>query len=217
MQYHCGFCPGGHSTFFQEGVCGPYFLKCGACELIVASEKGGLWTENSQIWGLVNWKFSNLGACELKISKFGGLTAKIWVRIEAVEAKISKFSQKGACELTHLLGMGPLRTAGEAWKGGLQGCTSPYPLSRSVPPPPPPPGLLQVGVAVKVLCSYLQELTFISVCKNQILLKLQHLVYDSREIDPHIWMLQESLRESILWFSLKVRAWSYSNRSYCMM
>ena len=34
-----------------------------------------------------------------------------------------------------LLEMGPLRVAGEAWKGGLQGCTSPYPLSRSVPPP----------------------------------------------------------------------------------
>ena len=40
-------------------------------------------------------KFPNLGACELKISKFGGLWAKIWVKIEAVEAKISKFSQKG--------------------------------------------------------------------------------------------------------------------------
>ena len=31
--------------------------------------------------------------------------------------------------------MGPLRAAGEAWKGGLQGRTSPYPFSRSVPPP----------------------------------------------------------------------------------
>ena len=57
--------------------------------------KGGLWAENFQIWGLVSWKFPNLGACELKISKFGGLWAKIWVKIEAIEAKISKFSQKG--------------------------------------------------------------------------------------------------------------------------
>ena len=31
--------------------------------------------------------------------------------------------------------MGPLRTRGVAWKGGLQGCTSSYPLSSSVPPP----------------------------------------------------------------------------------
>ena len=38
--------------------------------------------------------------------------------------------------------MGPLRTTGEAWKGGLQGHTSPYPLSRSVPPPPPANDLL---------------------------------------------------------------------------
>ena len=32
----------------------PGFPKCGACELILASEKGGLWTKNFQIWGLVN-------------------------------------------------------------------------------------------------------------------------------------------------------------------
>ena len=35
--------------------------------------------------------------------------------------------------------MGPLRAAGEAWKGGLQGRTSPYPLSSA---PPPPPGVV---------------------------------------------------------------------------
>ena len=29
-----------------------------------------------------------------------------------------------------------------------------------------------------------------------------------RKIDSHIWTLQESLRESILWFSLKVRPWT---------
>ena len=40
-------------------------------------------------------KLPNLGACELKISKFGGFRAKIWVKIEAVEAKISNFFQKG--------------------------------------------------------------------------------------------------------------------------
>ena len=85
---------GGHSTFFQVGVCGPDFRSVGACELILASEKRGLWAENFQIWGLVNWKFPNSGACELKISKFGGLWAEIWVKIEAEEAKISKFSQK---------------------------------------------------------------------------------------------------------------------------
>ena len=80
---------GGNSTFFQVGVCGPDFrsvglanwhlpLKRGACERKI-SKFGGLWAENFQIWGLVSWKFPNLGACELK---FG------W-KIEAVEAKIS--------------------------------------------------------------------------------------------------------------------------------
>ena len=125
---------GGHSNFFSGRGVRPGFPKCGACELAFASEKGGLWAENFQIWGLVSWKFPNLGACELKFSKFGGLWAKIWVKNEAVEAKISQFSQKGSCELTLLLEMGPLRAAGEAWKGGLQGRTSPYHLSRSVPP-----------------------------------------------------------------------------------
>ena len=94
---------GGRSTqlFSGRGV-RPGFPKWGACKLRLASEKGacelkispfeGLWAENFQIWGLVNWKFPNLRACELKISKFGGLRAKIWAKIEAVEAKISKFS-----------------------------------------------------------------------------------------------------------------------------
>ena len=74
---------------------------------------------------LVSWKFPNLGACELKISKFGGLWAKIWVKI----------SKRGSCELTLLLEMGPLRAAGEVWKGGLQGRTSPYsPFLGQCPP-----------------------------------------------------------------------------------
>ena len=63
--------PGGHSTFIQVGVCGPDFQSDGACELIMCFWKRGL----------VNWKFPNLGACELKISKFGGLWAEnfqIW-------------------------------------------------------------------------------------------------------------------------------------------
>ena len=64
--------------FRSVGLANCYLpLKRGACEL----------------------KFPNLGACELKIfqfgglqteiSKFGGLRAKIWVKIDAVEAKIS--------------------------------------------------------------------------------------------------------------------------------
>ena len=59
-------------------------------------------------------KFPNTGACELKISKIGDLRDKIWTKIEAVEAKISKFFLKGVCELTLLLEMRPLQTTGEA-------------------------------------------------------------------------------------------------------
>ena len=46
------------------------------------------------------------------------------------------------------------------------------------------------------------------VSKNQTSLKLLHLLYNAmREIDSHIWMLWESLGESILWFLSKVRPW----------
>ena len=125
---------GGHSTFFQVGVYGPDFrsvglanlhlpLKRGACERKI-SKFGGLRAENFQIWGLVCWKFPNLGACELK---FG------W-KLRLLRLKFPDFLKRGSCELTLLLEMGPLRAAGEAWKGGLQCRTSPYPLSRSVPP-----------------------------------------------------------------------------------
>ena len=73
------------------------------------SEVWGLGTDIC-LWkgGLVNWKFPNLGACELKISKFGDLWAKTWVKIEAVEAKIPQFSQKGV-----------LWTDSFAWNGTL--------------------------------------------------------------------------------------------------
>ena len=103
--------PGEGTQLFSGSGVRPAFPKCGACELKLASERESLWTENFQIWGLVNWKFPNLGACELKISKFGGLWAKIWAKIEAVEAKISKFSQKGV-----------LWTDSFAWNGTLANC-----------------------------------------------------------------------------------------------
>ena len=125
---------GGALNFFSGRGVRPGFPKCGACELTFASEKGacerkiskfrGLWGENFQIWGLVRWKFPNLAVCELKFR---------W-KLRLLRLKFSNFLKRGSCELTLLLEMGPLRAAGEAWKGGLQGRTSPYPLSRSVPP-----------------------------------------------------------------------------------
>ena len=88
---------GGALNFFQVGVCGPDFQSVGLANWYLPLKRG-----------LVNWKFPNLGACELKISKFGGLWAKLWVKIEAVKAKISKFSQKGV-----------LWTDSFAWNGAL--------------------------------------------------------------------------------------------------
>ena len=119
---------GGELNFFQVGVCGPDFRSVGL-QTDICLWKGG---------GACEQKISKFGAGELEISKFGGLRAKIWAKIKAVDCvealKFPNFLKRGSCELTLLLEMGPLQTAGEAWKGDLQGRTSPYPLSRSVPP-----------------------------------------------------------------------------------
>ena len=120
----------GHSTFFQVGVCGPDFRSGGLQTNTYFWKGGGLWTENFQILGLVNWKFLNLGACELKISKFGGLWAKILAKIEAVEANISKFSQKGVLWTE----MGPLQTTGEVWKGVFRAAHPHTPFLGQCPP-----------------------------------------------------------------------------------
>ena len=55
---------GGTQLFSGRGVW-PGFPKWGACELILASEKGAC-----------ELKISKFGACELKISQFEGLWAK---------------------------------------------------------------------------------------------------------------------------------------------
>ena len=87
-----------------------------------------------EMWGL--WTGSGVWKWGPKTSIFGGLRAKIWAKTEVVEAKIFHFLLKrGTCEL-RVPQMGPLWTMGEVWKLSLQSRTSPYPLSRSVPPPP---------------------------------------------------------------------------------
>ena len=99
-------------------------LKRGACELKI-SKFGGLWTENFPIWGLVSWKFPNLE----------GLWAKVWMKIEAVEAKISKFSQKGVLWADSFAWNGTLANYRRGVKRGSSGPHIPYHLSRSLPPP----------------------------------------------------------------------------------
>ena len=117
---------GGTQLFSGRGV-RPGFPKCGACELTFASEKGGLWAENFQIWWLVSWKFPKLAACELKNSKFGDLWAKIWVKIDAVEAKISKFSQKGFLWTDSFAWNGTLASGRRGVKSGSSGPHIPIP------------------------------------------------------------------------------------------
>ena len=119
---------GGALNIFSGRGVRPRFPKCGACDLTFASEKGGLWAENFHIWGLVSGKYPNLGACELKISKFWGLWAKIWVKIEAVAAKISKFSQKGVLWTDSFAWNGTLASGRRGVKRGSSGRTSHTPF-----------------------------------------------------------------------------------------
>ena len=92
----------------------------------------------------MNWKFSNLGACELKISKFGGLWAenfpiwglwaKILVKIEAVEAKFPNFLKRGSCELTLCLKWDPCELQ-ERREKGVSRAAHPHTLFLGQCPP----------------------------------------------------------------------------------
>ena len=50
-------------------------------------------------------KFPTLGACELKISKFGACELIFGLKLRL---KFPNFLKRGSCELTLLLEMGPL-------------------------------------------------------------------------------------------------------------
>ena len=135
---------GGLQLISGKGAVRPGFPNCGACELTFASERGGL----------VSWKFPNLGARELKISKYGGLWAenfqiwglfelkiskfgdlwaKIWVKIEAVEAKISKF---GLVNWLFCLKWDPCELQERREKGVFRAAHPYTPFLGQCPPPP---------------------------------------------------------------------------------
>ena len=118
--YHicCKSNPGGGALNFFSG------RGCAAR----ISEVWGLRTDIC-LWkgGLVSGKCPNLGACERKMSKFGGLWAKIWVKIEAVETKISKFSQKGALLTDSFAWNGTLASGRRGVKRGSSGPHIPIP------------------------------------------------------------------------------------------
>ena len=116
---------GGTQLFSGRGV-RPGFPKCGACKLTFASEKGGLWAENFQIWGLVSWKFPNLGACELK---FG------W-KFRLLRLKFPNFLKRGSCELTLLFEMWPCERQERREKGVFRATHPHTPFLGQCPPGP---------------------------------------------------------------------------------
>ena len=77
--------------------------------------------------------------------------------------------------------MGPLRTAGEAWKGGLQGRTSPYPLSRSVPPGLP-----------WLFLSLAQDFWHYHSCQNFCFSSLKHKILSWPSTDLAMYELKRS-------------------------
>ena len=72
---------GGTQSFFQVGVCCPDFRSVGLANWHLPLKRGACERNISTFEACVSWKFPNLGACELQISKFGGLWAEnflIW-------------------------------------------------------------------------------------------------------------------------------------------
>ena len=125
--------PGGHSTFFQVGVCGADLQSVADCELIVASEKRGLWTEHFQIKVLVNRKFRHLwGQGSWKFPNDGGLCPlRIWQRNWGCRfSKFPNLHKRGSwCTDSFAWNGDPCELQESREKAPYQGCTSPYPLS----------------------------------------------------------------------------------------
>ena len=59
---------GGGALNFFSGLqgCAAQISEVWGLRTDICLWKGGLWSGNFQIWGLVSWKFPNLRACELK-------------------------------------------------------------------------------------------------------------------------------------------------------
>ena len=114
----------GALNFFSGRGVRPGFTKCGACELIFASERGGLWTENFQIWGLVNCKFPNLGAWELKFGQ----------KLRLSRLKFPNFLKKGSCELTLCLKWDPCELQERHEKGVFRAAHPHTPFLGQCPP-----------------------------------------------------------------------------------
>ena len=122
--------PGGALNFFSGRGVRPGFPKCGACELTFASERkiskfGGLWAENFQILGACELKISKFGACELKISKFGGL----W------EENFQIFSKGGLVNWLFCLKWDPCERQERREKGVFRAAHPHTPFLGQCPPP----------------------------------------------------------------------------------
>ena len=114
---------GGHSIFFQVGVCGPDFQSVGLVNWHLPLKRGAC-----------ERKIPNLGACELKIPNLAA--CELWVKIEAVEAKISKFSQKGVLWTDSFAWNGTLASGRRGVKRGSSGPHIPIPPFQVSAPPP---------------------------------------------------------------------------------
>ena len=126
---------GGALNFFSGRGVRPGFQKCGACELTFASEKGGLWAENFQIWRLVSWKFPNLGACELKISNFGACELKFGWKLRLLRLKFPNFLKRGLVNWLFCLKGDPCERQERREKGVFRAAHPHTPFLGQCPPP----------------------------------------------------------------------------------
>ena len=100
--------------------------------------------------------------------------------------------------------MGPLRTKREAWKGGLQGRTSPYPLSRSVPPSP------ENGMCIWVLWWCVKQSVGGNVNHLRIFTpKAIHTVQKSQQLSVQISLKMLSSNVLLIHHETNVGIWCY--------
>ena len=118
---------GGYSTFFQVGVCGPDFRSVGLANWHLPLKRGACERKISKFGGLWAENFQIWGACALKISKFGGLWAENFQILGACELKISKFSQKGVLWTDSFAWNGTLASGRRGVKRGSSGPHIPIP------------------------------------------------------------------------------------------
>ena len=134
-----GHIPRGTLNFFSGRYVQPGFPNLGACERINCHESGCLWADFHQKQGLENWYLQNFQAFWQKLQSnlnFWSWKLSFSKKWLLLEGKCPVFLSNEDLVNGLVIQLGVLWTAGEVWKGGLEGCNPCTPFSGECPPPP---------------------------------------------------------------------------------